>query len=259
MAPALPQWRRSRRLIVLEGDLVSLNELPQGVDAIIHMAAASPETASSVHDFIHDNVLANENLVCLAKDAGVRSFIFFSSLSVYGEIEYDVVDEATPVVNPGAYGVSKLLGEMLLRESADAFASIALRIPAVLGLGASRHWLARAISNTKNGDDLRIFNPNAKFNNAVHLDDLSALIQNLLQQSWSGFDFITLGADGGMTIQQIADKIIAKTKSLSKVIVETEARPHFTISSNRAKRLYGYAPTDFETMLDQYIFEECGE
>ena len=81
----------------------------------------------------------------MAKNVGVKRFIFFSSLSVYGEIKDSIVHETTPILNPGPYGASKLFGEACLKEAEKEMPSIALRLPAVLGKGARRHWLANIL------------------------------------------------------------------------------------------------------------------
>src|SRR5579871_5943010 len=105
------------RLTIVAGDLSALAALPPLTEAIVHTAAVSPGNALT-SEFVRSNMLATENLLCLAQQAGVRRFIFFSSVSLYGEIQAPSVDEATPVVNPGPYGVSKLVCELLMRDRA---------------------------------------------------------------------------------------------------------------------------------------------
>ncbi len=47
----------------------------------------------------------------------VKKFILFSSVSVYGEINIDLLDENTPIINPQAYRLSKLICEEILNEN----------------------------------------------------------------------------------------------------------------------------------------------
>jgi UDP-glucose 4-epimerase len=241
------------RLILVRRDINMLDTLPVDTEAIVHSAATSPTTTTQVSDFICDNVLATDKLVRLARSNGVKKFIFLSSLSTFGEISCKVVDETTPIVNPGAYGASKLFGELSLREASPVMASIALRLPAILGRGAARHWLANTLGRALAGKAIHIYNPDALFNNAVFVDDLCVFIGACLEREWSGFDMVTLGADGQMPVYDIVSRIIAVTKSSSRVMVDFAPRHSFMVSSQRAKEVYGYAPKNFDVMLDLYL------
>jgi UDP-glucose 4-epimerase len=247
------------RLTLIQSDVNALEELPIGTEAVVHAAAASPTPATRVGDFVHDNVLATENLVRLALEGDVRKFVFFSSLSIYGEISKKLVDEHTPIVNPDAYGASKLFGELCLREQANEMASLALRLPGVLGRGSRRHWLDNTLGKARAGEPIRIFNPEAPFNNAVHIEDLCVFISRCLSREWTGFDAITLGADGQMSIRDIVSRVISVSKSSSRVFVEHSPRHSFLVSSHRAEQNYGYVPTNIEKMLDLYLTEALAE
>src|SRR5262245_28966015 len=79
---------------IIAGDLAGDMELPRRLDAVVHVAGRSPGPAVTVDDFVRDNVVATARLVSHAKRSGVRRFLFFSSLSVYGRIADRVVEEA---------------------------------------------------------------------------------------------------------------------------------------------------------------------
>jgi UDP-glucose 4-epimerase len=243
------------RLRMVRGDLMSLASLPAGTDAIIHTAAASPTPQTTIRDFIDTNIIGTERLVALAAQSGIVKFVFLSSLSLYGEIQDAVVDENTPVLNPGAYGASKLFGELALQEKASHVSSIALRLPGILGRGASRHWLATITARARRGSDITIFNPDAPFNNAVHVDDLAGLIEKLLGQAWTGFDAIALGAEGTLSIAAVAARVIESTGSSARVMVDPTPHRSFTISSEKAKAVYGYTPMTMSAMLNSYLSE----
>jgi len=245
----------AERLNIVVGDLPALAALPPLTEAIIHIAAVSPGDGTTTSEFVQSNILGTERLLYLARQSGVRKFIFFSSISLYGEIRIPVVDEGTPILNPGPYGVSKLVSEMLMRDLAKETDSIALRLPGVLGRGASRHWLSTLTERARNGCDLRVFNPESPFNNAVHIDDLNDLIERLLRRDWSGFDAVTLGARGSLTISEIANRVARAAPKPVRVIAEPSSRSSFTISSERAMAVYGYQPMEFDKMLNQYLHE----
>jgi UDP-glucose 4-epimerase len=252
------------RLALVTGELQSLRELPPETDAVVHAAGTSavhaatgvePARDAATRNFIQDNACGTQNLAELASRRGVKRFIFFSSLSVYGKITQPVADESTPIVDPNGYGASKLLGELCLRDCAGDMASLALRLPAVVGCGASRHWLAAMLDRARSGAAMDIYNPDAEFNNAVHVEDLCVFIEHSLHGAWNGFDAVTLGAGGAMTIRQIVTRILEATRSSSRVIVHPIQRQSFTVSSRRAAEVHGYVPAEMPALLDRYLAE----
>jgi nucleoside-diphosphate-sugar epimerase len=245
----------SARMHVVRGDLATLAALPDGIEAIVHAAATSPVDETRIGQLIRDNVLATENLVELAVKAGVAKFFFFSSLSAYGTISGGTVDERSPVVDPGPYGASKLLGEFSLRERAGRMASLAVRLPAVVGRGASRHWLAGVVAKARRGQDIRIYNPSTPFNNAVHIDNLAELLNGWLAMHVEGFDFITLASSGALPVGNVVQRVVAAIGSASKIVVEPSASQSFLVSSRRAIDVYGFRPHDIGTTLDLYLGE----
>src|SRR5688572_4124976 len=105
---------KTPRLDIIGGDLAGEVPLPQKCDAVVHAAARSPLPGVTDEQIVHDNVVATERLVAHARRAGVRAFIFLSSLSVHGRIQVPVVDEATPIFEPDSYGLSKRQCEQLI-------------------------------------------------------------------------------------------------------------------------------------------------
>jgi nucleoside-diphosphate-sugar epimerase len=106
------------------------------VDAIVHLAGLSNDPLGTLDPVLTDeiNVRATIRLARLARDHGVRRFVNFSSCSVYGAATEDWVDERTPLRPVTAYGVSKVDGEVALRELSDSsFSVISLRNATAFG------------------------------------------------------------------------------------------------------------------------------
>lgn len=251
-----PSTEQHRNLTIVSGDLVAA-PLPARFDAVVHAAARSQVPTPAVADLVHDNIVATQRLVAQAKASGARRFVFFSSLSVYGCANAPVMDEATPCIDPDPYGLSKLIGEQLAADAARNFASLALRLPGVIGPRSVRNWLSRVVVQAREGAEIRLFNPDAPFNNAVHVADLARFVCDLLELDWHGADRVTLGAAGQTTAADAARLLANAFGNRSGLRVETAARPAFTISSARAIEKYGYQPMDITEMLRRFAAENA--
>lgn len=80
------------------------------------------------------NAASPAYLAYIAKQAGVRRYIYASSCSVYGYTENELYDETRPVSSSYPYGISKLQGEQAVMNLAgDSFSVISLRKGTVSG------------------------------------------------------------------------------------------------------------------------------
>lgn len=117
-----------------------------GVDTVVHLAAHvhSGDEAQGEHSvYFQVNTRGTERLVREAAAAGVRKFIFLSTVKVMGEGQeegYSLSDTPAPV---GPYAVSKLEAENLLRDRCrDGQIDLAIiRPPLVYGPGVKANFL----------------------------------------------------------------------------------------------------------------------
>lgn len=109
----------------------------RGVDAVVNLAAISNDPmGKAFEDATHSiNFEAGIRLAKLAKDAGVRAFVFASSCSVYGFAEGGARRESDPLNPLTAYARSKVASEVALKELAnDRFRVTCLRFPTACGM-----------------------------------------------------------------------------------------------------------------------------
>jgi UDP-glucose 4-epimerase len=240
------------------GDLLDAVRLPGPFDAVVHVAATSPAPGTDVARMVRDNVTGTQALIEAAERWAAKAFVFFSSLSVYGEVKAGVVDERTAIVNPDAYGASKHLGELLLAERAERLPGLAIRLPGVLGPGAHRNWLSGVASKLRTEETVRAFHLDAPFNNAVHVADLASLVARALERPWTGFDTIVVGARGQITVREAITRLAKGLGVEARIEEIPAAKPAFTLSSERAIHRWGYDPMQIGAMIDRFAEDVRG-
>jgi UDP-glucose 4-epimerase len=103
----------------------------RGVDAIIHFAGSIivPESVVDQLGYYLNNTVKSRALLESAVRTGVPHFIFSSTAAVYGTPEKVPVEEDAATRPESPYGTSKLMTELMLRDTAAAhdFAYTALR------------------------------------------------------------------------------------------------------------------------------------
>jgi len=154
-APAVPPDGAEGMVV---GDLDGSTDWRQalrGADAVVHTAAHAHQLgATSEADYRRVNAEGTVNLARQAAEAGVRRFVFVSSVKVNGESAppdrpYREADEPAP---EDAYGRSKLAAEQGLAEVArqGGLEIVVLRPPLVYGPGAKGN-LARLMGIVARG------------------------------------------------------------------------------------------------------------
>jgi UDP-glucose 4-epimerase len=102
----------------LAAELISTHK----VDAIIHFAGSIivPESVRDPLAYYRNNTVNSRNLIEAAVQGGVRHFIFSSTAAVYGNPAQVPVDEDAVLAPVSPYGWSKLMTEVMLRDTTAA-------------------------------------------------------------------------------------------------------------------------------------------
>lgn len=107
------------------------------IEAIIHFAGSIvvPESVADPLGYYHNNTVKSRTLMAAAVAHGVKQFIFSSTAAVYGAPKENPVTETADLVPMSPYGSSKLMTEIMLRDTAVAhdFRYVALRYFNVAG------------------------------------------------------------------------------------------------------------------------------
>jgi UDP-glucose 4-epimerase len=89
-----------------------------GCDAVLHFAGlkAVGESVTNPLAYYDNNVVGTLRLLEAMVNSGVRTLVFSSSATVYGQPQYLPIDEAHPLSATNPYGRTKLAIEEMLRE-----------------------------------------------------------------------------------------------------------------------------------------------
>jgi nucleoside-diphosphate-sugar epimerase len=237
-------------------DRGAFSRLPQSIDGIVHVAGVSTAEGVTIDDMFSCNVEGGRNVLRYALAAKASRLVYCSTMSVYGKVAEPVVDETTPIRDPDCYGASKYLAERMFAAEAERLACAAVRLPGVLGRGAHRAWIPTLLASFRSNRPITVYNPDTQLNNAAYVDDLAALFLEILRSSRPGFFAFPVGADGAMTVSELLALMAKLTDSSSSVTARIESRPTFTISSDFAKRTFGYKPQTIGEIIERYCRDE---
>lgn len=109
----------------------------ENVDAVIHLAALSNDPLGAFDARLTDdiNYLATVKLANLAKESGIRRFIYASSCSMYGIAGEEAVTEDSPLAPVTEYAISKVKSEEALSKMTDgSFSPVFLRASTAYGI-----------------------------------------------------------------------------------------------------------------------------
>jgi nucleoside-diphosphate-sugar epimerase len=98
-------------------DNVLLRYSLDGIDTVVHLAAAKDDWGLSDEEYFRDNVIATQEVLRVAGGKGIRNWIFFSSVAVMGTSN-SPLDESAPIAPLDAYGMSKAHAETLFHRFA---------------------------------------------------------------------------------------------------------------------------------------------
>lgn len=112
-------------IIVDIGDTERLKSIisSRDIETIVHFAGSVvvPDSVSDPLGYYQNNTINSLGLIRTAVDCGVQHMVFSSTAAVYGTPKTDApVSETADLMPESPYGVSKLMTELMLRDTAAA-------------------------------------------------------------------------------------------------------------------------------------------
>jgi UDP-glucose 4-epimerase len=222
-------------------------------DAILHCAAAIPSLVHDEDDLLRINIESSRRLFDPLLLAPSPVVIFCSSMSVYGDVVDEVVDESTAIHNPSGYGRSKLECERLLDELSRTYTglrALSIRLPGIVGPGSHDNFLSDTKARLAAGGRVIIRNPEALFNNVIHIDDLECFVEHLLPSLPVGHRVVTVASRRPLPIRETVEILQVGVGGTGEVRYQHGGHP-FLIKDERARGL-GYVPATVEDAVRRF-------
>lgn len=163
----------------------------RGVDVLIHTAGIVHQPDLTDWGIYKDiNVDLSVALAKKAKLEGVRQFIFFSSMAVYGRskrLAVNVINEETEISPASLYGKSKYLAENEIRKlQSEDFKIVIIRPPNVFGKNCKGGYISGFQSVISRLPALPYAYPSIK-QSTIYIDNLCELVRLIIESESSGF------------------------------------------------------------------------
>lgn len=186
-------------------DKVDMHSLVAGCDTVVHLAGLVHQPDKPALMFEQLNLRTTEQLALAAKNCGVETFLFTSTMAVYGAPPFENISEEAIPCPDTAYGRTKLAAEKYLAEIRPARRVVVLRPSLVYGPGDRGNMLPLIRQILKR----RYFHIGraAARKSVIYVADLARIIEAALENAPEGFHVYNASNPTAPSVREIADAI----------------------------------------------------
>jgi UDP-glucuronate 4-epimerase len=249
---------------LVEGDIRDgglLRAMPADIDVIVHLAAAAgvrPSIADPVR-YQDINVGGTQNLLELARERGIRQFVFGSSSSVYGvnpRVPWSEDDDVLPI---SPYASTKISGELLghVYSHLHGIRFIALRLFTVYGPRQRPDLAIHKFTKLMlAGQPVPLFGDGSTQRDYTYVGDIVAGLRAAVDYHQTPFEIVNLGNNHAVSLLDVVREIEG-VLGLRATIDRRPEQPGDVRQTwakiDKARRLLGYEPaTSFTEGVRQF-------
>jgi len=232
-------------------------------DCIVHLAARAGvrPSLSEPELYTQTNINGTVNLLELARQHGIKQFVFGSSSSVYGSNAKVPFSEGDPIRQPiSPYAATKAAGELICHAYSHLYdlRCVCLRFFTVYGPrqrpDLAIHKFAKLISQ---GEPIPVFGDGTTRRDYTYVDDIIDGVMAAIAYDQSDYEAINLGESRTVELQEL---IALLEKELgTKAVIDRQPPqpgdvPQTFADITKARALLGYNPqTQIEAGLHRFV------
>jgi nucleoside-diphosphate-sugar epimerase len=217
------------------GDVRDLSkDTLQGAHAVVQLAAVSNDPMGNKYESVTEaiNQRASVRVATLARDAGVKNFVFASSCSIYGSAEGGARKESDQTNPLTAYARSKIGTENVLKQmDLDGMAVTSLRFATACGMSdrlrldlVLNDFVACALTS----GEITVLSDGTPWRPLIDVEDMSRAITWAVQRPISdGGQFLAVNVGSDQWNYQVRELAEAVAEAIpgTKVSINAEAPP----------------------------------
>ena len=223
--------------------------IPEGVDAIVHLAALSTDAScrNRAYECFDVNVMGTLNLMRAAQQRHAKQFVFASSEWVYDSFPEEPRTEDSPIdiaKLTSEYALSKIVNEANLRQKFQhGFCDTTiLRFGIIYGTRTTNWSAVESIFNTMKHEDEVTVGSLRTGRFFIHVTDIARGIAKAI--GLAGFNIVNLQ---GRELVTLSDLVRTSERVLDKRVKVSESAPDDVsvrrVSTERAKSLLKWQAT----------------
>src|SRR6266545_879454 len=226
---------------------------------IVHLAARAGVRPSLEQPLLYaeTNINGTMNLLELAREYGIKQFVFGSSSSVYGINAKIPFNEDDPIRQPiSPYAATKAAGELLCHTYTHLYGmrSVCLRFFTVYGPrqrpDLAIHKFARLMSE---GKSIPVFGDGTTSRDYTFIDDIIAGVRAAIDYDGSDYEVINLGESRTVELRELIsllERELGATAKIDRQPLQPGDVPQTFADITKARQLLGYNP---ETQIEEGI------
>lgn len=209
-------------------------EILRDIDVVVHLAAISNDPMGNAFEEVTDSInrQAGVRLARLARDAGVRRFVFASSCSIYGFAEGGPRKEDDAVNPLTAYARSKVAMEGALQDIAgDDFVCTALRFATACGMSKRvrldlvlNDFVAAAVASHQ----ITILSDGTPWRPLIHVEDMArAICWAVQREAGTGGAYLSINTgsnEWNYQVRHLADAVASVIPGI-EISINRDAQP----------------------------------